>query len=41
MKLSAIQIVTSLTIRNDWEIEQTDVDGAYLNAPLKETIYMW
>ena len=39
-KLSAIRIIAALAARNDWELEQTDVDGAYLNAPLKETIYM-
>ena len=39
-KLSAISIITVLAIRYDWETKQTDVDGAYLNAPLKETIYM-
>src|SRR5882724_4966121 len=26
--------------RSSWELEQTDVDGVYLNAPLTETIYM-
>ena len=25
---------------NNWELEQMDVDGAYLIAPLTETIYM-
>jgi len=25
---------------NNLEIEQTKIDGTYLNAPLKETIYM-
>ena len=39
-KLSAIRIIAAIAVRNDWELEQTDVDGAYLNAPLKETIYM-
>ena len=29
-----------ITVRNGWELEQTDVDSAYLNTPLKETIYM-
>ena len=40
-KLSAIQIVATLAVRNNWELEQMDVDSTYLNAPLKETIYMW
>jgi hypothetical protein len=39
-KLTAIRIVVALAVRNDWEIEQTDVDAAYLNAKLKENIYM-
>jgi Reverse transcriptase (RNA-dependent DNA polymerase) len=39
-KLSAIHIIIALAVRNDWELEQTDIDGAYLNALLKETIYM-
>ena len=29
-----------IAVRNDWELEQTDVDAAYLNASLKEDIYM-
>ena len=37
-KLSAIRIISVIAVRNNWELEQTDVDGAYLNAPLKETI---
>ena len=36
----AIQIITAIAIRNDWELEQTDVDAPYLNASLKENIYM-
>ena len=24
----------------DWEIHQVDIKGAYLNAPLKETVYI-
>src|SRR5882724_9315602 len=39
-KLSAICIIATLVAHNDWELEQTDIDGAYLNAPLMETIYM-
>jgi Reverse transcriptase (RNA-dependent DNA polymerase) len=39
-KLSAVQSIAALAVRNDWELKQMDVDGAYLNAPLKETIYM-
>jgi hypothetical protein len=39
-KLSAIRIIIAIAIRNDWEIEQTDIDGAYLNAPITEVVYM-
>ena len=39
-KLSAICIIATIAAHNNWELEQMDVDGAYLNAPLMETIYM-
>ena len=39
-KLTAIRIITAIAVRNDWELEQTNVDAAYLNASLKENIYM-
>ena len=39
-KLSAIRIIAAIAARNDWELEQTDIDGAYVNATLSETIYM-
>ena len=39
-KLSAIRVVIAIAVRNDWELEQTDIDGAYLNASLSETIHM-
>jgi len=39
-KLSAIHIIAAIATWNDWELEQTDVDSGYLNAPLMETIYM-
>ena len=38
--MTAIQIIAAIAVRNDWELEQTDVDAAYLNASLKENIYM-
>lgn len=40
LRSSQRQIITALAAQNDWELGQTDVDGAYLNAPLTETIYM-
>jgi len=39
-KLSAICIIAAIAVHNNWELEQMDIDGAYLNALLKETIYM-
>ena len=39
-KLSTIWIIIAIAVKNNWEIEQTDIAGAYLNAPLKEIIYM-
>ena len=39
-KLSAIWIIATIAIRNDWEIEQTDIDSTYLNAPITKTVYM-
>ena len=36
----AIRIIATIAVRNDWEIEQMYVDTAYLNASLKENIYM-
>ena len=31
-KLTAIRVIVAIAVRNDWELEQTDVDTAYLNA---------
>jgi len=39
-KLTAIHAIIAIGAHNDWELEQTDIDGAYLNAALQETIYM-
>ena len=38
--MTAIWIIGAIAVRNDWELEQTDADAAYLNASLKENIYM-
>ena len=35
-----VRVVLANTAHQDWEIENVDVKSAYLNAPLKETIYM-
>lgn len=39
-QIIAIQIVITLAVHNDWELEQVNVDRAYLNMTSKETIYM-
>jgi hypothetical protein len=39
VKMSSLRVVLSIAARNDWEIHQIDVKGAYLNATLKENIY--
>ena len=39
-KLTAVQIITVIAVRNNWELKKTDVDAAYLNASIKENIYM-
>ena len=31
-KLTAIRIIAVIAVMNDWELEQRDVDAAYLNA---------
>ena len=38
--MTVVWIITAIAVRNDWELEQTDVDAAYLKASLKENIYM-
>ena len=39
-KMPTVCIVLANAAEQDWEIEHIDVKSAYLNAPLKETIYM-
>jgi len=39
-KMPAVRVVLANTAEQDWEIEHVDVKSAYLNAPLKEMIYM-
>ena len=38
--MTAIRIIAAIAVRNDWELKQMDVDAAYLNASLKENIYI-
>jgi hypothetical protein len=39
-KMPTVRVVLANAAHQDWEIEHVDVKSAYLNAPLKETIYM-
>ena len=39
-KLTTVRIIAAIAVRNNWELEQTDVDAMYLNASLKEDISM-
>ena len=38
--LESIQALLALATIKDWEMQQMDVKGAYLNGNLKEEIYM-
>jgi hypothetical protein len=40
VRLETIHAILALAVAEDWEIQQMDVKGAYLNGKLKETIYM-
>ena len=39
-KMPTVRVVLVNAVHQDWEIEHVDVKSAYLNAPLKEEIYM-
>ena len=39
-KLPSVCIVLANAVALDWEIHQVNVKSTYLNAPLKETVYM-
>ena len=38
--MPTVHVVLANAAEKDWEIEHVDVKSAYLNAPLKETVYM-
>ena len=40
VRLETIRAILALAVKEDWEIQQMDVKGAYLNGNLKEEIYM-
>ena len=39
-KMPTVQVILANAATQDWEMEHVDVKSAYLNATLKETIYM-
>jgi len=39
-KMPTVQVVLANAAHQDWKIEHVDVKSTYLNAPLKEMIYM-
>ena len=40
VRLETIWTLLALAVTKDWEIQQMDVKGAYLNGTIKEQIYM-
>ena len=38
--MPTVQVILVNAATQDWEIEHVDIKSAYLNATLKETIYM-
>jgi len=40
VKMPTIQVILANAAHQDWKIKHVDVKSAYLNAPLKEMIYM-
>ena len=40
VRLETIRAILVLAVSQDWEIQQMDVKGAYLNGTLKEEVYM-
>ena len=39
-KIASIRVLLALAAQRDWEIDQIDVVGAYLNAKLEDEVYM-
>ena len=39
-KMPTVRVILANAAVQDWEIDHVDVKSAYLNAPLKETVYM-
>jgi hypothetical protein len=39
--MATIRAILTTAAQHDWEIHQVDIKSAYLNATLKDNIYMW
>ena len=39
-RAATLRTLLAMATVNDWDLENSDISNAYLNAPLKETIYM-
>jgi len=39
-KMPSIRVLFTIAASNDWELHQVDIKSAYLNAELKEEVYM-
>lgn len=40
VKTATIQVIFSLTASNRWDIQQVDINNAFLNGDLQEDVYM-
>ncbi|KAH9696050.1 retrovirus-related pol polyprotein from transposon RE1 [Citrus sinensis] len=40
VKVATIKIVLTLAVNNDWKLRQVDINNAFLNCDLTETVYM-
>ena len=40
MRMESLRVLLAITANLDWEAEQMDVVGTYLNGELEETLYM-
>ena len=39
-RMTTLRTMLAIAAHKDWAIEQSDVDNAYLNAPMKEVVFM-
>jgi hypothetical protein len=38
--MASVQVMLANTVEQDWKIHHMDIESAYLNMPLKETVFM-